>query len=333
MAEYIPQANPYAGLAEETLRMRAQTQSPWAALANVAGQVVNQYGQQKLDERRAAAKLAGEKEIANIKGDASFNNTHTMATDEMIQKNPKLKQIGAQAGDWYPNRFFLPDAPKGGSGGGSSQYTPTPDEQKLINKAMEEKRLTADVMQSKRTNLQQIVQKLKDNPNFNFVESGAYGAGQKTEAAAKGRVSGDLGGKSTATGQTLDDVLDKMEPLISKAAPTGIRMVNKGVQAVKRGVNDQDATQLESYIQSARSLYAQQLQNQGAPQVQAKRDAEKAIPSGMDLKAFRAARAAIKFESSRRAQHLSEVNSGGVFVPTQAKSVDEHAAAIFGGGQ
>lgn len=332
MAGYFPNINNYESLAEQTLNRRASTPSPWAALAQTIGGLANQYGQQRLDARIAATQQQGKekiaeigaqkaRDVADIRGDSSFMNTHTEVTQDMVDKNPALKDKGVEIGEWYPNKWFDKNLPKSAGGAGSAQFRPNDKQQALLNKAAEEHRLPPDYL-SRRGNLEQYVRKLEENPNFDFVKLGTDVAGQKTEAASQGRVRGDLGSKSAATGQTIDEIFDQMEPLIKKTAPTGIRVVNSAAQALKLGVNDPNATKLEGLIQSARSLYAQQLQNQGVPAVQSKLDAEKALPSGMDAKGFQAAKEAIKFESTSRAKNLKAVGK-----PDPAKRFSELIAS------
>lgn len=342
MADYIPRTNMYEGIAEQTLSRRAGTPSPWAALAQVAGGLVNQWGQQRLDARVAATQQQGKekiaeigaqkaRDVADIRGDSSFMNTHTQATDEMIQKNPKLKQIGAQAGEYYPNRFFLPDAPKSSGGAGSSQFRPNDKQQALLNKAAEEHRLPPDYL-SRRGNLEQYVRKLEENPNFDFVKLGTDVAGQKTEAASQGSVRGKQGSLTSATGKTIDDLFNELEPLVKKNSPYSLRIANEAKQKVGQVMNKPDATQQESLITELRGLVAAQLELNGKPGVVAKKESEKMIPSGMNAEALAAAKKAVMNVGASRAKNLQSAgSSGGKVNFIQPKSVEEHAAAIFGG--
>jgi hypothetical protein len=141
--------------------------------------------------------------------------------------------------------------------------------------------------------------------DFNPVAAEVGMKGQTSQAQAAGAVRGGQGSEVAATGLTLTDVFNQMEPLIGRMDPTSISRVN---EALARGetavVGDADASALLGFIPDAKSLLSKVYSGKGVSDVESEKLANAALSNLLNKENFKGARLAAESTAYSRAGHL-----------------------------
>ncbi len=124
-----------------------------------------------------------------------------------------------------------------------------------------------------------------------------------TAAKTKAEIQAQSQRIGTSAG-TLEDVLNKVEPLISKLGPSQLKVLNNAWTQGLSAVNDPDASRVLSYLNEARGLYSQVLANGASAQAEDKAMASESIGHGLNPSSFAGMKEAVLFAAQRKMQRL-----------------------------
>lgn len=149
-----------------------------------------------------------------------------------------------------------------------------------------------------------IAQSLMDNPNWSPAGGEASLAAAKTAANATAHIQGGKGYEIGALGGTIEDTLDKLEPLLPTLAPNQFAVLNRAYQAGLKQVNDPTVNKALVYLNEATALQASVLKGGGAPTDEDIKLAKPYFNQGLNSQGFSGVREAIKNVNASRVGRL-----------------------------
>lgn len=182
----------------------------------------------------------------------------------------------------------------------------SPEEMNALKGAMGRAKnpLPASMISFKGPRAKLMAQSLMSDPNWSPIAGEAGLASAKTGAEATARVQGGKGFEIGALGGTVEDTLNKLEPLIPKLGPNKLAILNKAYQAGLQQVNDPDVNKALVYLNEATALQASVLKGGGAPTDEDIKLARPYFNQGLNPAAFAGMREAIRNVNESRTGRL-----------------------------
>ena len=137
------------------------------------------------------------------------------------------------------------------------------------------------------------------------IEATAASAKASGIATVQGRVGQTIG----ATAASMDDMMEQVQPLISKVSPSKFKAINAGLQAGLDQINDPDLATVYTKLTSAAGFYASLQKSGGVPDEVERKAAMKIISFKLNEGGFSAVKKALHDEGTSRVKRIKEKQS------------------------